>query len=118
MPDREGAETGYLDPTAPRKCFAYRLEDGFNNALDVATLDMRVQVSGRSSGRSNMRCGGSNLSAVRCRYFSQRSPYLSIELQDSARPKHSGGRVHPLKEIHVSINVAIVGAGPYGLSVA
>ena len=44
MPDREGAETAYLDPTAPRKCFAYRLEDGFNNALDVAVLEVWVQL--------------------------------------------------------------------------
>jgi hypothetical protein len=44
MPDGEGAETAYLDPAAPRKCFAYRLEDGFNNALVVAMLEMWVQL--------------------------------------------------------------------------
>jgi hypothetical protein len=36
MLDREGAEAAYLDPTTPRKCFANRREDGFDNALDIA----------------------------------------------------------------------------------
>ena len=44
MPDREGTEATYLDPTASRKCFAHHLENGFNNALDLAVLEMWVQL--------------------------------------------------------------------------
>jgi hypothetical protein len=44
MPDREGTETAYFDPTAPRKCFADHLEDGYDNALDVAVLEMWMQL--------------------------------------------------------------------------
>ena len=44
MPDREGTEATYLDPTAPRKCVANRREEGFNNAFDVAVLEMWVQL--------------------------------------------------------------------------
>jgi hypothetical protein len=43
MPDREGTEATYLDPTAPRKCVANRREEGSNNALDIAVLEMWVQ---------------------------------------------------------------------------
>jgi hypothetical protein len=38
MPDREGTEATYLDPTAPRKCVADHLEDGFDNTSNVAVL--------------------------------------------------------------------------------
>ena len=44
MPDREGTEATYLDPSTPRKCFANRREDGFDNALDIAVLEMWVQL--------------------------------------------------------------------------
>jgi hypothetical protein len=44
MPDREGTEATYLDPSTPRKCFADHLENGFNDALDIAVLEMWVQL--------------------------------------------------------------------------
>ena len=44
MPDREGTETAYFDPTAPRKCFADGCEDGFNNAFNLAVLEMWVKL--------------------------------------------------------------------------
>ena len=42
MPDREGTEATYLDPTAPRKCLGDYLEDSFNNAFNVAALEVWV----------------------------------------------------------------------------
>jgi hypothetical protein len=44
MPNREGTEAAYLDPSAPSKCFANRREDGVDNALNVAALEMWVQL--------------------------------------------------------------------------
>jgi hypothetical protein len=44
MPDREGTETAYFDPTASSKRVANHLEDCFDNALNVAVLEMRVQI--------------------------------------------------------------------------
>src|ERR1700722_1558411 len=52
------------------------------------------------------------------RYFSQGSPYPLDKVSHSVRARHRGRRVPPLKEMHMSIDVAILGAGPYGLSVA
>jgi hypothetical protein len=43
MPDREGTEATYLNPTTPRKCLANRREDGFDNALDITIPEMRVE---------------------------------------------------------------------------
>jgi hypothetical protein len=43
MPDREGTEATYLDPRTPRKCFANRRKDGFDNTFDIAVLEMWVQ---------------------------------------------------------------------------
>jgi hypothetical protein len=45
MPDRERSEAAYLDPITPSKCVADRREDGFDNALDIAVLEMWVQLS-------------------------------------------------------------------------
>ena len=44
MPDREGTEATDLDPTTPRKCIADLREDGFDNALDIAVLEVWVQL--------------------------------------------------------------------------
>jgi hypothetical protein len=42
--DEEGAKASDLDSISPGKCVADGREDGFDNALNVPTLEMRVQL--------------------------------------------------------------------------
>jgi len=42
MLNRKGAEAAYFGSNAPRKCVADLLEDGFDNALNVAALEVWV----------------------------------------------------------------------------
>ena len=44
MLNRKGTEAAYLDPSTPSKCVADLREDGFDNALDIAVLEMWVQL--------------------------------------------------------------------------
>jgi hypothetical protein len=44
MPDREGTEASDLDSISPSKCIADGREDGFNNAFNIAVLEMWVQL--------------------------------------------------------------------------
>ena len=44
MLNRKGTEAAYFGPSTPSKCVADLREDGFNNALDVAVLEMWVQL--------------------------------------------------------------------------
>ena len=43
MLEREGAEAAYLDASTPRKCCADLLEDGVDNALDIAVPKIRAE---------------------------------------------------------------------------
>ncbi len=42
--DGEGAKASDLDAISPSKCVADGREDGFNNAFDIAVLEMWVQL--------------------------------------------------------------------------
>jgi len=42
MPDREGTEAAYLDPSTSGKRVANRREDGIDNALDITVPEMWV----------------------------------------------------------------------------